>query len=204
MSKVIETSNALPLSPASESGFGQDLLTEVLRKGTRELLPQAVEQKVHEWLAERTGLTDERGRQGVVRNGHLPERTILTGIHEDDWLFNPTIGHQERHEVAIVRQGEIALLDQPQPPINASGNLFRLSLAFCLTRFLELPLPHSERQMETVAAFFHPKHDVTSRVDCRLNVNRRSCHANAISAPKIPMRMKKGLRVVCPRSFHQQ
>ena len=59
MLKVIETSKALPLSPASESGFGQDLLTEVLRKGTRELLPQAVEQKVHEWLAERTGLTDE-------------------------------------------------------------------------------------------------------------------------------------------------
>ena len=80
MSKVIETSNAWPLSPASESGFGQDLLTEVLRKGARELLAQAVEQEVHEWLQERTGLTDERGRQGVVRNGHLPERTILTGI----------------------------------------------------------------------------------------------------------------------------
>ena len=80
MSKVIETSNALLLSQDSESGFGQDLLTEVLRKGARELLSQAVEQEVREWLAERANLTDERGRQWVVRNGHLPERTILTGI----------------------------------------------------------------------------------------------------------------------------
>ena len=80
MSKVIETPKVLPLSQVSEPGFGQDLLTEVLRKGARDLLAQAVEQEVHEWLAERTGLTDERGRQWVVRNGHLPERTILTGI----------------------------------------------------------------------------------------------------------------------------
>ncbi len=44
------------------------------------MLVQAVEQEVQEWLTERVNLTDERGRQLVVRNGHLPERTILTGI----------------------------------------------------------------------------------------------------------------------------
>ena len=80
MSKVIETPKVLPLSQVSEPGFGQDLLTEVLRKGARDLLAQAVEQEVHEWLADWANLTDERGRQWVVRNGHLPERTILTGI----------------------------------------------------------------------------------------------------------------------------
>ena len=41
---------------------------------------QAVEQEVQEWLGERAGLTDERGRRLLVRNGHLPERTIFTGI----------------------------------------------------------------------------------------------------------------------------
>ena len=76
MSKVIETSNALPLSQVSGSGFGRDLLTEVLRNGSRELLARAVEQEVREWLADRANLTDERCRQLVVRNGHLPERTI--------------------------------------------------------------------------------------------------------------------------------
>lgn len=80
MSEVIETLDDSLVSPATEAGFGKDLLTEVLRKGARELLAQAVEQEVHEWLTARVGLTDERGRRLVVRNGHLPERTIQTGI----------------------------------------------------------------------------------------------------------------------------
>ncbi len=80
MPEVIETLNHWPVSQVVESGFGKDLLTEVLRKGARELLAQAVEQEVHEWLAARADLTDERGRRRVVRNGHLPERTIQTGI----------------------------------------------------------------------------------------------------------------------------
>jgi putative transposase len=66
--------------PVVESGFGKDLLTEVLRKGARELLAQAVEQEVHEWLGARVDLIDDQGHRLVVRNGHLPERTILTGI----------------------------------------------------------------------------------------------------------------------------
>ena len=80
MLKVIEPSNVLPVSQVVEPEVGKDLLTEVLRKGARELLAQAVEQEVQEWLGERSGLLDERGRKLVVRNGHLPERTILTGI----------------------------------------------------------------------------------------------------------------------------
>ncbi|GDY10450.1 hypothetical protein LBMAG52_39380 [Planctomycetia bacterium] len=80
MSKVIEPTNVFPVSEISESGFGKDLLTEVLRKGSRERLAHAVEQEVQEWLRERSALRDERGRKLVVRNGYLPERTILTGI----------------------------------------------------------------------------------------------------------------------------
>ena len=80
MSKVIEPSNVLPLPQVVEAEVGKDLLTEILRKGARELLARAVEQEVQEWLSERSGLMDERGRKLVVRNGHLPARTILTGI----------------------------------------------------------------------------------------------------------------------------
>ena len=80
VSKVIEASNVLPVCQVVESEVGKDLLTEILRKGARELLAQAVEQEVQEWLSERSGLLNERGRKLVVRNGHLPERTILTGI----------------------------------------------------------------------------------------------------------------------------
>ncbi len=80
MSKVIDLSNVLPLSQVVEAEVGKDLLTEILRKGARELLAQAVELEVQEWLRERSSLLDERGRKLVVRNGHLPERTIRTGI----------------------------------------------------------------------------------------------------------------------------
>ena len=57
-----------------------DVLTEVLRRGAKELLQQAVEAEVAEVIAQFAELKDEPGRQRVVRNGYLPERTIQTGI----------------------------------------------------------------------------------------------------------------------------
>ena len=57
-----------------------DALTEVLRGGARELLQQAVEAEVAEAIAQFATLKDEAGRQRVVRNGYLPERSIQTGI----------------------------------------------------------------------------------------------------------------------------
>jgi transposase-like protein len=59
-----------------------DVLTEVLRRGAGTLLQQAVEAEVAEVIARFQELKDERGRQRVVRNGHLPERRVQTGIGE--------------------------------------------------------------------------------------------------------------------------
>ncbi len=59
-----------------------DTLTEVLRQGARELLQQAVEAEVAEFIAGHRELKDERERQRVVRNGYRPERSIQTGIGE--------------------------------------------------------------------------------------------------------------------------
>jgi transposase-like protein len=58
----------------------RDVLTELLRKGARELLADAIEEEVNDYLRERAGLRDEAGHQLVVRNGYLPERTIQTGL----------------------------------------------------------------------------------------------------------------------------
>ena len=71
MSEVIEASKVLPVSAELEPGFGKDLLTEVLRRGARELLAQAVKQEVQEWLTARAGLNDEHGPRLVVRKGYL-------------------------------------------------------------------------------------------------------------------------------------
>ena len=62
------------------SNFQDDPLTEVLRAVARELLAQAVEAEVAEFLEGHATLVDDRGRRRIVRNGHLPERLIQTGI----------------------------------------------------------------------------------------------------------------------------
>ena len=62
---------------------GQDVLTEILRDGARRMLAEAIEAEVAAWIDAHAHLKDEAGRQQVVRNGHLPERTIQTGIGDD-------------------------------------------------------------------------------------------------------------------------
>ncbi len=57
-----------------------DALTDLLRDGARQMLAAAVEAEVQEFLARHQGLQDEQGRQRLVRNGYLPERTIQTGL----------------------------------------------------------------------------------------------------------------------------
>ena len=66
--------------PLRQPGEFEDLLTDVLRQGARKLLAHAVEAEVDAFLAEHVDLTTEDGRQRLVRHGHLPRRTIQTGI----------------------------------------------------------------------------------------------------------------------------
>lgn len=58
----------------------RDALTEVLREGARTLLAQAIEAEVAEFLVGHADERDVAGRARMVRNGHLPTRTIQTGI----------------------------------------------------------------------------------------------------------------------------
>lgn len=56
-----------------------DALTAVLKRGAEELLAKAVEAEVVR-LLERYEQLRVDGKQAVVRNGYLPERTIQTGV----------------------------------------------------------------------------------------------------------------------------
>src|SRR5215471_18198453 len=58
----------------------QDVLTDVLRQGAQQLLAQAIEAEVADWIDRHQDCRDAAGRRQVVRNGHLPERTITTGV----------------------------------------------------------------------------------------------------------------------------
>jgi len=62
------------------SDSSRDVLTEILRKGARDLLAGAIEQEVNDYLRGREAVRDEAGHQLVVRNGYLPERTVQTGL----------------------------------------------------------------------------------------------------------------------------
>jgi putative transposase len=58
----------------------QDVLTDILRQGAQQLLAQAIEAEVADWIDQHQDCRDSAGRRQVVRNGHLPERTITTGV----------------------------------------------------------------------------------------------------------------------------
>jgi len=62
------------------STSSRDGLTEVLRRGAQRLLAEAIEAEVGEWIDSHAHVTDAAGRRQVVRNGHLPKRSILTGV----------------------------------------------------------------------------------------------------------------------------
>jgi putative transposase len=75
---AVDQSTTQPtLGPSAPS---DDPLTDILRRGARTLLAQAIEAEVTAHLEARAGLRDAAGRQQVVRNGYLPERTIQTGV----------------------------------------------------------------------------------------------------------------------------
>lgn len=57
-----------------------DPLTQLLRTGARELISQAVEAELQALLAQHAENRLPDGRQAVVRNGYLPERTVQTGV----------------------------------------------------------------------------------------------------------------------------
>lgn len=74
----MNSNNVIELRKPPETA--EDALVSVLRRGAQELLTRAIEEEVKIFLGSYTGLVDEKGLRQVVRNGHLPERSIQTGI----------------------------------------------------------------------------------------------------------------------------
>ena len=69
------TTGRLISFPQDES---RDVLGEVMREGARQLLAKAIEAEVEGYVSARAGVVDAAGHRLVVRNGHLPARTIQT------------------------------------------------------------------------------------------------------------------------------
>jgi len=71
------------ISQIRESGPAespQDVLTGILREGAHQLLAEALEIEIQEFLGQYRDLRDVGGRQRVVRNGYHQQREVQTGI----------------------------------------------------------------------------------------------------------------------------
>jgi transposase-like protein len=58
----------------------RDVLTGILQDGAQRMLAQAVEAEVADWIERHAEAKDSQGRQLVVKNGHHPTRTLITGV----------------------------------------------------------------------------------------------------------------------------
>ena len=73
----MKNDNVITLEKPEEN---EDVLTRMLRQGAKDLLANAVQAELTEFLAQYQDVVDDQGRQLVVRNGYLPEREIMTGL----------------------------------------------------------------------------------------------------------------------------
>ncbi len=74
MAESINSTLSLPVATS------RDVLTDILRDGAQRLLAQAIEAEVTAWIDSHAQVVNEAGHRQVVRNGHLPKRTITTGV----------------------------------------------------------------------------------------------------------------------------
>ena len=61
-----------------------DPLHDLIRQGARDLIARAVETELEGLLKQYADVTTPDGRQALVRNGHLPKRTIQSGVGDVD------------------------------------------------------------------------------------------------------------------------
>ena len=92
--------NSTPSSLFEPDATLTDSLTELLRKGARELIAHAVESELGLLLKKQAQNRLPDGRLAVVRKGYLPERTIQTGIGEVEIKIPKGAGQKRfRHQV---------------------------------------------------------------------------------------------------------
>ena len=72
--------NSSTESLAMPAATPRDTLTDIIYNGAQRLLAQAIDTEVATWIENHTHIVDEDGHRAVVRNGHMPTRSILTGV----------------------------------------------------------------------------------------------------------------------------
>ncbi len=74
------TTSETVLTVDSSGQEARDVLTEILRHGAQQMLAAAIENEVDEYIDAHAHERDAASQRLVVRNGHMPARSILTGL----------------------------------------------------------------------------------------------------------------------------
>lgn len=83
-----------PVEAGDATAVVRGVIEDIAREGARGILQAALEAEVEEHLARYEGLRDAEGRRAVVRNGHAPRRTILSGVG-DVTIQRPRVDERE-------------------------------------------------------------------------------------------------------------
>ena len=94
MEKPKDKASDLPL----QEQLPGSVLEELAREGARQLLAQALEVEVAEFVGKHQNKIDTEGRRQVVRNGYMPARDLVTGI-------GPVKVQQPRLDDRVLREG---------------------------------------------------------------------------------------------------
>ena len=70
-------------------------LEQLLREGARKLLQAAIENEVADYIQLHKDRLDENGQRLVVRNGHLPEREVVSGVGPIP-VCQPRVRHRDQ------------------------------------------------------------------------------------------------------------
>src|SRR3990170_8991118 len=73
----MKKSNEKQASGLAEIGLGLD---DLIRRGAREIIQQAIETELAQLLEHYENVKTLTGQRAVVRNGYLPEREVLTAV----------------------------------------------------------------------------------------------------------------------------
>lgn len=71
--------STLKMSESQEAKESRSFLDELVREGAQKMLESALRMEVEEYIQRHKRMLDSDGKRIVVRNGYMPERTILTG-----------------------------------------------------------------------------------------------------------------------------
>jgi putative transposase len=70
-------------------------LEQLLQEGARKLLQAAIENEVIEYIQFHKDRRDENGQRLVVRNGHLPDRELVSGVGPIP-IRQPRVRHRDK------------------------------------------------------------------------------------------------------------